>query len=135
MHEWQIESLHVFDDFIKEGSQFYDSTILDLLLTTSAVLAVAARHLTIFLGHRMTTALRSKDSPADQNGLVIISDDETYSITQMEIDYAHNSEMHTTRPRARASTYIRTITLMMHTFINLVHILTMLLFTMHLKKI
>ena len=30
MHEWQIESLHVFDDFIKEG-QFYDSTtrILD----------------------------------------------------------------------------------------------------------
>ena len=63
MHEWQIESLHVFDDFIKEGSQFYDSTILDLLLTTSAVLAVAARHLTIFLGHRMTTALRSRDSP------------------------------------------------------------------------
>ena len=39
MHEWQIESLHVFDDFIKEG-QFYDSTtrILDLLLTTTSLL-------------------------------------------------------------------------------------------------
>ena len=30
MHEWQIESLHVFDDFIKEG-QFYDSTTTRIL--------------------------------------------------------------------------------------------------------